>query len=121
MLDIYRTLSLTKPAYCSLCQPSIPSPKAAFFESYLARVHVRQVEGIPGELGRTAGRPLDEVGVLGACERKLVRNRARRSKRTEKNNLRVISQMRSAETLDILAVWTLMRRGVRNQVVCKFS
>lgn len=38
---------------------------------YLPRVDVRQVEGVPGELGRTVGLPLDEEAVLVACDPEL--------------------------------------------------
>jgi hypothetical protein len=39
---------------------------SSHFKPYLASVQVRQVEGVPGELGRAIALPLDEVGVLEA-------------------------------------------------------
>ena len=38
---------------------------------YLPRVDVLQVEGVPGELGRTVGLPLHEEAVLIACAAEL--------------------------------------------------
>jgi hypothetical protein len=41
------------------------------FESYLARVEVRQVQGVPRETGSAIALPLDEESILEACERNL--------------------------------------------------
>jgi hypothetical protein len=71
----HRTLSLAKPANCHhVSQAKLP--RLENFKSYLASVHVRQVERVPGELGSTARLPLNEVGVGGACEGESVRNHA---------------------------------------------